>query len=129
VSAAGGEDIGPFSVKLAVPRPVTWKNRARIGEVDRTARVTVEWKAVRKDDAMLIAAISADPITGDSALCLCMAEGPSSTASKCNGMRATAALAEGCERADKRQKKIACAHQRSLYYRGPKSVRAMMEFP
>jgi hypothetical protein len=73
VSAPGGADIGPFSLKLDVPRSIEWKNRARIAEVDRDAGVTVEWKAASGEDAVLILAANADRYSGDSAMCLCMA--------------------------------------------------------
>src|ERR1017187_4061497 len=73
VSAPGGADIGPFSLKLDVPRSIEWKNRARIAEVERNAGVTVEWKAASGDDAVLILAANADRYSGDSAVCLCMA--------------------------------------------------------
>jgi uncharacterized protein (TIGR03437 family) len=73
VSAPGGGDIGPFSVKLDVPPAVVWKNRDRIDEIERDAGVTLEWKAARGNDAILILAVNADRYSGDSAVCLCMA--------------------------------------------------------
>jgi uncharacterized protein (TIGR03437 family) len=73
ISAEGGADVGPFSVRLAVSRPIVWSNRAAINNVDRRAGFTVEWKASRKEDAILIAVASADGLTGDSAICFCMA--------------------------------------------------------
>jgi len=73
VSSPGGPDIGPFSVKLNVPSPIEWKNRARIAEVERDSGVTVEWKAANNDDAVLILAANADRFSGDSAMCLCLA--------------------------------------------------------
>jgi hypothetical protein len=73
VSAPGGADIGPFSLKLDVPRSIEWKNRARIAEVERNAGVTVEWKAASGGDAVLILAANADRFSGDSAMCLCLA--------------------------------------------------------
>jgi uncharacterized protein (TIGR03437 family) len=73
VSAPGGADIGAFSVKLDVPPQVVWKNRNRIDEIERDAGVTLEWKAARGNDAILILAVNADRYSGDSAVCLCMA--------------------------------------------------------
>lgn len=73
VSAPGGGDIDAFSVKLDVPPAVVWKNRNRIDEIERDAGVTLEWKAARGDDAILILAVNADRYSGDSAVCLCMA--------------------------------------------------------
>ena len=73
VSAPGGGDVGGFSVKLDVPPQVVWKNRDRIGEIERDAGVTLEWKAARGNDAILILAVNADRYSGDSAVCLCMA--------------------------------------------------------
>ncbi len=73
VSAPGGADIGAFSVKLDVPPAVVWKNRNRMDEIERDAGVTLEWKAARGDDAILILAVNADRYSGDSAVCLCMA--------------------------------------------------------
>jgi hypothetical protein len=73
MSAPGGGDIGPFSVKLDVPPRVVWKNRNRIDEIERDAGVTLEWKAARGNDAILILAVNADRYSGDSAVCLCMA--------------------------------------------------------
>jgi hypothetical protein len=35
--------------------------------------VTVEWTEARRKDAVLIAAASSDHVTGDSALCVCLA--------------------------------------------------------
>jgi uncharacterized protein (TIGR03437 family) len=74
VSAPGGRDIGAFSVKLDVPPQVVWKNRDRIGEIERDAGVTLEWKAARPNDAILLLAVNADRYSGDSAACLCMAQ-------------------------------------------------------
>lgn len=73
VSGRGGADVGPFAIALPVAAPIVWKNRARIAEVDRAAGVTVEWKAARAADAVVILAGSSDDISGDSALCLCVA--------------------------------------------------------
>ncbi len=73
VSAPGGADVGPFSVKLQVPRGIEWTNRTQIADVLRDSGVTVEWKAPRGDDAVLILAANADRYSGDSAMCLCMA--------------------------------------------------------
>jgi uncharacterized protein (TIGR03437 family) len=73
LSAPGGEDIGPFSVTMDVPPPVVWKNRGRAGEIERDAGVTVEWKAARANDAILILAANANRYSGDSAVCLCLA--------------------------------------------------------
>jgi len=72
-SAPGGADIGPFSTKVEVISPVIWKNRDRIDVVDRDAGVSVEWKAARASDAILILAVNASRASGDSAVCLCMA--------------------------------------------------------
>ena len=72
-SSAGGADVGPFGVGLDIPGFVVWKNRAQIGEIDRAAAVNVEWKAARRDDAILIAAANSDRASGDSGLCLCLA--------------------------------------------------------
>jgi hypothetical protein len=58
---------------LNVPPAVEWKNRDRIGVVERDKGVTVEWKAARGNDAILILAVNADRYSGDSAVCLCMA--------------------------------------------------------
>jgi uncharacterized protein (TIGR03437 family) len=73
VSAPGGADIGPFSVALDVPPAMVWKNRDRTAEIERDAGVTLEWKAARASDAILILAVNADRFSGDSAVCLCMA--------------------------------------------------------
>jgi hypothetical protein len=73
VSAPGGGDIGAFSVKLDVPSALVWTNRGKIDRIDRNAGATVEWKAARNQDAMLIVAANADRYSGDSAVCLCLA--------------------------------------------------------
>jgi len=73
VSAPGGADIGPFSAKVEVTPAVVWKNRDRTDAIDRDAGATLEWKAARDGDAMLILAVNADRPSGDSAVCLCMA--------------------------------------------------------
>jgi uncharacterized protein (TIGR03437 family) len=73
VSAPGGTDIAPFSVKVDVTPAVVWKNRARMDTIERDAGATLEWKAARANDAMLILAVNADRTSGDSAVCLCMA--------------------------------------------------------
>ena len=73
LSAPGGEDVGPFSVTMDVPPPVVWKNRGRAGDIDRDAGVTLEWKAARANDAILILAANANRYSGDSAVCLCLA--------------------------------------------------------
>jgi uncharacterized protein (TIGR03437 family) len=73
VTAPGGADVGPFSTKLEVAPVILWKNRDRIDVVDRDAGVSLEWKAVKPNDAVLLLAVNADRNTGDSAVCLCMA--------------------------------------------------------
>ena len=73
LSAPGGPDIGPFSGKLEVTPAVVWKSRDRTAVVDRDAGVTLEWKAARTNDAVLMLAVNADKMSGDSAVCLCMA--------------------------------------------------------
>jgi uncharacterized protein (TIGR03437 family) len=74
VSTPGGADVGPFSVKVEVTPAVVWKNRGRMDAIDRDAGATLEWKAARANDAMLILAVNADRNSGDSAVCLCMAQ-------------------------------------------------------
>jgi uncharacterized protein (TIGR03437 family) len=73
VSSSGGKDIGPFTARVVAQRVIEWKNRARLAEVRRSAGVTLEWKEARADDAVLIAAASADHVTGDSSVCVCLA--------------------------------------------------------
>jgi hypothetical protein len=73
ISAPGGKNIGPFSVKVEVTPSLTWKNRDRTGIIDRDAGVTVEWKAVRSGDEILILAMNADRGSGDTAAAVCMA--------------------------------------------------------
>jgi uncharacterized protein (TIGR03437 family) len=73
VTSAGGQDIGPFSARVEAQRPIEWRNRDRLAEVHRSAGVTVEWKEASRKDAVLIAAASSDHISGDSAVCVCMA--------------------------------------------------------
>jgi hypothetical protein len=74
VSAPGGPDIGEFSVKIEVTPAAVWKNRGRMDAIDRDAGATLEWKAARAGDAMLILAANADRSAGDSAVCLCIAQ-------------------------------------------------------
>ncbi len=73
VSALGGSDIGPFSVKVDVPAPLVWKNVERLETIDRDAGATVEWKAARPQDSVLILAVNGDRESGDSAAALCLA--------------------------------------------------------
>ncbi len=73
VTAAGGSDVGEFSAALDVPRVLVWKNEGAIRRIVRAKGVTVEWKAARRDSAILILAADADRFSGDSAMCLCMA--------------------------------------------------------
>lgn len=73
LSSPGGRDIGPFTARVEALPGIQWKNRTRLREVERTAGVTVEWKEARHNDAVVIAASSSDPVTGDSALCVCVA--------------------------------------------------------
>ncbi len=73
LTSPGGRDVGPFTARVETQRPIRWKNRDRLPEVRRAAGVTVEWKEASQENAVLIAAASSDRVTGDSALCLCMA--------------------------------------------------------
>jgi len=73
VTSAGGQDIGPFTARVEAQRLIQWKNRTRLAEVRRAAGVTVEWREAARQDAVLVAAVSSDQVTGDSALCLCLA--------------------------------------------------------
>jgi hypothetical protein len=60
-------------VNVEVTPALVWKNRARLDTIERDAGVTLEWKAARRKDAMLILAVNSDRASGDSAACLCMA--------------------------------------------------------
>jgi len=73
LSALGGTDVGPFSVRVDVTPTLLWKNRARTETIERDAGVTLQWKAARASDAILILAENANRSTGDSAACLCLA--------------------------------------------------------
>lgn len=74
VSSPGGKDIGRFDVPVMVQRAIEWKNRRRLSEVQRADGVTLEWKEVRREDAVLIAAAGSDEVTGDSSVCVCVAQ-------------------------------------------------------
>jgi uncharacterized protein (TIGR03437 family) len=73
VAAPGGADIGPFSVKLRVPRPILWTNRDDLAEIDRSRGVTLTWRPSQNNSAVLVAAIGDDLFTGDAAACICVA--------------------------------------------------------
>ena len=73
VASSGGKEIGPFDTIVETMRPIEWTNRGGLSEVARSAGVTVKWKEAGEDDAVLIAAASTDPVTGDSSACLCLA--------------------------------------------------------
>jgi hypothetical protein len=73
IESPGGSDVGPFAAALDVTGPLVWRNLEAIDEIDRARGVTVEWKAARRDDAVLIAAANSDRASGDSAMCLCLA--------------------------------------------------------
>jgi uncharacterized protein (TIGR03437 family) len=73
LTSPGGRDIGPFTARVEAQRLIQWKNRDRLAEALRSAGVTVEWKEARRNDAVLVAAASSDRVTGESALCVCLA--------------------------------------------------------
>jgi len=73
VKSQGGQDIGPFTASVEAQRLIRWKNRDSLAEVRRAAGVTVEWQEASRKDAVLIAAASSDHVSGDSALCVCLA--------------------------------------------------------
>ncbi|HEX5229899.1 MAG TPA: hypothetical protein VFW44_19440 [Bryobacteraceae bacterium] len=73
VASTGGADVGAFVVNVDAQRPIDWTNRASLSEVSRAKGITLEWKEARRDDAVLIAAISSDEVTGASSMCICLA--------------------------------------------------------
>jgi uncharacterized protein (TIGR03437 family) len=73
LTSVGGPDIGPFTARVQARRPIQWMNGGRLAELPRSAGVTVEWKEAHPKDAVIVAAASTDRVTGDSALCLCLA--------------------------------------------------------
>jgi len=74
ISSKGTAEVGAFESEITATAPISWRNRRDLAEVARASGATVEWKAARKDDAVLIVAVSAEERNGDSAMCLCMAQ-------------------------------------------------------
>jgi len=73
LTSAGGQDIGPFTAQVQAHPVIEWRNRERLAEVRRSAGVTVEWKEASRKDAVIVAAVSSDHFSGDSAVCVCLA--------------------------------------------------------
>ena len=42
-NGGGGADIGPFSINLNLPQPISWDNIEQVTTVDRAQGVTVKW--------------------------------------------------------------------------------------
>jgi hypothetical protein len=42
-NGAGGADIGPFTLNVNLPAPISWDNEDQVSTVDRTKGVTIKW--------------------------------------------------------------------------------------
>jgi hypothetical protein len=42
-NGGGGADIGPFTVDLQAPAPISWDNIDQVATIDRTQGVTIKW--------------------------------------------------------------------------------------
>lgn len=73
IAAAGGQDIGPFSLSLRMPKPFTWTNQDAIETVDRTQGITVEWQGIAPSEPAGILAVNVDQQTTAIATCFCVA--------------------------------------------------------
>jgi uncharacterized protein (TIGR03437 family) len=64
VTGKGGKDVGPFSVSLQMPEPLTWNNESSINTVTRASGVTVTWTAADPASSVIISGYSNGPGMG-----------------------------------------------------------------
>ena len=68
----GGAGLGPFQANLTLPPPLTWTNESQIGDVPRTADLTVTWSGGDPDrEFVLIAGVSSNISSKAQASFLC----------------------------------------------------------
>jgi hypothetical protein len=77
VAGTGGADVGPFAVPLPAPEPFVWENRDSVGTVDRRSGLTLRWKPLSLEGAVLIALTAFDPSGSAWGACYCAAAGAS----------------------------------------------------
>ena len=71
-NGSGGTGVGPFQAILNLLPPLTWTNEAQIGDVPRTADLTVTWNGGDQDrEFVMIAGVSVNTISKAQASFLC----------------------------------------------------------
>ena len=71
ISVPGGSDVGAFQTSLDVPPPISWTDPPQVESVNRDHGVTVQWRASRQADRVLIIAMNTDLESGATGLSLC----------------------------------------------------------
>ena len=73
IAGLGGRDVAPFSLRVSVPEPITWTNRAAIHTIDRSRDLTLRWDLRAPRQPVLVAGINTDEPARTAAGFLCLA--------------------------------------------------------
>lgn len=73
VMGTGTGNIGPFSLSLNLPAPLTWTNRDQIGVVDRTQPLAISWSGGAPDQTVAVVGFSVDLPTDSTSVFGCLA--------------------------------------------------------
>ncbi len=79
ISAPGGVGVGAFHTTLHSERPLIWRNRRELGEVDRKRGATVTWLSPDRpaEKVIVILAMNQDSRSGTLGVCACLAKASS----------------------------------------------------
>ncbi|HJT87665.1 MAG TPA: VWA domain-containing protein [Bryobacteraceae bacterium] len=72
IAGPGGADVGPFSVNVTVPQPLTWTNESQVSMVTRSNGLTFNWSGGDPASTILIAGASTDQKTKGSGGFFCL---------------------------------------------------------
>jgi uncharacterized protein (TIGR03437 family) len=73
IASLGGRDVPPFSIRVQVPEPITWTNRAAIHTIDRGRDLTLRWDLRAPRQPVLVAGVVVDEPARIAAGFLCRA--------------------------------------------------------
>jgi uncharacterized protein (TIGR03437 family) len=54
ITGSGGKDVGPFTVSLQMPAPLTWTNQGSVNNITRANGVTVTWTGADPNSYVIV---------------------------------------------------------------------------
>ncbi len=73
ISGTGGPDVGEFSQRLTSLGALDWTNERDAAFIDLKRGLAIHWRPVSGANLILIVAVSTDPLTTATAICICTA--------------------------------------------------------